>query len=112
VRVDVPREDEAIRRLVRDDTRPLTLGAVDAAVVHATSGAWLEHRLRDVDAEHVVLPRLDLIELLREDLERSLERRVHDDLGLHGGVRCGADHASSSTSALKLVSVWLQNRSS
>ena len=59
---------------------PLAFGAIDAAVVDATSGAWLEYRFGDVDAEHVVLARFDLIELLREHLERSLDRRVHDDL--------------------------------
>src|SRR5204863_9485029 len=80
VRVDVPGEHETIRRLVRNDARPLAFGAIDAAVVDATSGAWLEHRLRDVDAEHVVLARLDPIELLREDLERSVDRHVHADL--------------------------------
>jgi hypothetical protein len=70
---DVPAEDDAVGRLVGEHGRPLALAAVGAAVVDAAADALLEHGLGDVDAEHVVLARLDAVHLLGEDRERPLD---------------------------------------
>src|SRR5919197_1138042 len=67
LRADVPGEDEALGWLVGEHPGPLALAPVDTAVVHATAGARLQHRLGDVDLEQVVLARFDLVKLLRED---------------------------------------------
>jgi len=65
----------------------------------------------NLDLEHVVLTWLDRIEAMREDVERTVDRRLHDDLSPHG--RVGHPSSSgSSTSALKLTSDWFQKRSS
>src|SRR5262249_54439820 len=103
------------RRLVREDAAPLALAAVDATVVDTPTGAWFEHRLGDVDTEHVVLAGLDPVEPLREERERALGRCVDDDLGAHRRVLRLGGHGSSSgcsTSCLKLTSASVQNRSS
>jgi hypothetical protein len=57
--------------------------------------ARLEHRLGDIDAEQVVLARLDPAEVLREDGEGALERRRHDDLVAHRGRLCLHGHETS-----------------
>src|SRR5215208_2324655 len=99
-----------------DDAGPFALAAVRAAVVDPAAGARLEDRRFDVDAEHVVLSRLDLVHLLGEHAERALDRRLDDDL-LANRRRLGLrGHATSSlscsTTSLKVASAWLQNRSS
>src|SRR5215212_11928772 len=80
LRADVPAEDDAVGRLVREHPRPAALAAVDAAVVDVSADARLEDRLGDVDREHVVLARLEVAEAVGEDGERPLDRRLHDDL--------------------------------
>src|SRR3954470_11496044 len=49
---------------VDEHSRPLALAAIGAPVVDAPAGPLLEHRLLDVDTEHVVLARLDAVHLL------------------------------------------------
>src|SRR4051812_23537347 len=61
LRADVPAEHDAARRLVDEHARPVAFAAVDAAVVDAPALPTLEHRLGDVDAEQVVLARLDAV---------------------------------------------------
>src|SRR5207248_4562460 len=72
VGTDVPREHDPLRRLVAEDTCPLAFASVDPAVVDPPAHARLEDRFGVLDAEHVVLTRLDLVELLRVQLERSI----------------------------------------
>jgi hypothetical protein len=95
---------DPIGRLVGQHARPAALAAVDAAVVDVAARARLEHGLGDVDAEHVVLARLDPVEVLREHAERALDRRLHDELVAHRGVLRVHGHETSlvgvSTSAL------------
>src|SRR5207244_11447845 len=57
VEVDVPAEDEPVRRLVGEHARPLALAAVDATVVDAPAGARLDHHLGELRLEDVVLGR-------------------------------------------------------
>src|SRR4051794_3803456 len=79
VRADVPAEHDAVRRLVSEDTSPSALAPVDATVVDVAADSRLEHGLRDIDGEHVVLARLDAVEAIDEHLEGALYRRLHDD---------------------------------
>jgi len=90
LRADVPAEHDPIRRLVGEHPPPLAFSPVDPAIVDSTAGAGLEHRLGDIDAEHVVIPRLDLVELLSEDGKRALDRRLDDDMRPDGALclRC------------------------
>ena len=96
VRADVPAEHDAVGRLVLQHAGPAALAAVDAAIVDVTACARLEDRLGDVCAEQVVLARLDAVELVDEDRERPLERRVDGDRGLERRRRCLHAHESSS----------------
>ena len=80
LRADVPAEHDPVRWLVGEHARPPAFAAVDAAVVDVPADARLEDGLGDLDAEHVVLGRLEAAELLGEDRERALDRRLDDDL--------------------------------
>jgi hypothetical protein len=82
-RADVPTDDEPVRWFVREHPRPAALAAVDPPVVQIAADAPLEHSLRDLDAQQFVLPGLDAIELLGEDLERDLDRRLNNDRTAH-----------------------------
>src|SRR5215207_2034192 len=93
---DVPAEHDPVRRLVGEHARPLAFAAVDAAVVDAPALAGFEHRLRDLDGEQVVLARLDAVEVVGEDRERALDRRLDDDLRPHRGVLRLRGHETSS----------------
>ena len=73
----------------------MALAPVDAPVEDPPALARLEDRFRDVDAEHVVLARLDAVELLGEDAERALDRRLDDDLRPHGRRCCLGAHETS-----------------
>src|SRR4051794_8414570 len=77
---DVPAEDDAVGRLVGEHSPPLALAPIGPPVVNPPAGPLLEHRLLDLDTEHVVLARLDAVHLLSEDGERPLDRRFDDDL--------------------------------
>lgn len=77
---------EKTRRVGGQHAAPLALAAVDAAVVDAAAGLRLENRLRDVDGQHVVFPRLDVIEALGEHPEGALGRDVEGDLRADGCV--------------------------
>jgi hypothetical protein len=79
LRADVPAEDNSVWRLDRQHPGPLALAAVDAAVVHPAADVRLEYRLGDFGRQHVVVARLDPIEVLRKDAERSLDRRLDHD---------------------------------
>ena len=68
------------RRLVREHPRPAAHAAVDAAVKDVAADARFEDRLGDLDAQHVVLGRLERAEPVGEDRERTLDRRFDDDL--------------------------------
>jgi hypothetical protein len=57
----------------------MAFAAVDAAIVDVAAGVAFEDGLGDVGGEQVVLARLDAVEVLGEDLERPLERRVDGD---------------------------------
>src|SRR6185436_12120998 len=109
-------EHEAVGRLEGDHAGPFALAAVGAAVVDPAAGAGLEDRLGDVDAEHVVLSRLDLVHLLGEHAERAVDRRLDGDLlpdRRRSGLRGHAiSSLSCSTTSLKVASAWPQNRSS
>ena len=101
-RADVPAEDHPVGRLVGEDARPMALASVDAAIEEATARAWLEHRLGDLDAQQVVVGRLEGAEVLGEDLEGALDRHLavplraaHVDFRGHRdehGDRIGAVH--------------------
>src|SRR5262245_23461156 len=95
LRADVPTEHDSVRRLVGEHARPAALAAVDAAVVEVAAHAWLEHSLRDLDREQVVLPRLEAPEFLGEDAKCALDRRIDHDGG--GDRRFGyfSAHVSS-----------------
>src|SRR5437764_12350363 len=99
LRADVPAEDDPVWRLERQHSRPLALGAVDAAVIHPPADARLEHRLGDLDREHVVLARLDPIEVLGEHAKRSLDRGLDHDRAAGGRSRGLAVAAHSSSLA-------------
>jgi hypothetical protein len=62
-----------MRRFVGQDTRPSTLASIDTAVIHMAADARLEHRLGDLDPEHVVLAWFDAIEFVGERSERPLD---------------------------------------
>src|SRR5215207_7373909 len=96
LRGDVPAEHDPVRRLIGEHARPLALAPIHAAVVDAPALASLEHRLRYLDVEHVVLARLDAVELLREDRERALDRDFDDDVGPHEFLACLCGHEFSS----------------
>src|SRR5215207_9038398 len=116
LRGDVPAEHDPVRRLIGEHARPLALAAVDAAVVDAPTRASLKHRLRYLDSEHVVLARLDAVEVLREDRERTLDRCLDDDLLLYGRLLWLRGHETSSAgcsaAALKAARAWVQKPSS
>jgi hypothetical protein len=80
VRADVPADDDAVRRLVGEDARPVALAAVDPAIEEVPAGARLEHRLGDVHGQQVVLARLEAAEVLGEDGEGPLDRGVDGHL--------------------------------
>jgi hypothetical protein len=86
-----------VRRLVGEDARPSALAAVDAAIVDVAALARLEVRLGDLDAEQVVLARLERAKALREDRERALERRLDEDLVADGRRFCWCGHETSSS---------------
>jgi hypothetical protein len=67
LRTDVPADHDAVGRLVGEDARPAALAAVDAAIVDVAALARLEDRVGDLDAEQVVLARLERAEALGED---------------------------------------------
>jgi hypothetical protein len=96
LRADVPAEHDTVRRLVGKDARPPALAAVDPSVVDVAADARLEHRLGDVDAEHVVLARLDPVEVLDEHGERALDRGFDDDRRPDGRLLCLRAHETSS----------------
>jgi hypothetical protein len=96
LRRDVPAEHDAVRRLVDEHARPLAFAPVDAAVVDPPADARLEDRFRYLDVEHVVLARLDAVEVLGEDREGPFERHVHDYLRPHGRVLGLCVHETSS----------------
>jgi Cation efflux family len=58
-----------------------------------TAHARLEDRLREVDPEDVVLGRLEITDVLDEDRERALDRRVDDDLPLGAAFLLRSDGA-------------------
>ena len=96
VGADVPAEYKPVRGLVGEHTRPLAFAPVDATVVDASALARLENRLGYVDGEHVVLARLDVVEVRCEDRERTLDRHVDDDLRTDERVLCLRAHETSS----------------
>jgi hypothetical protein len=69
---DVPADHDPMRRLVGEHARPAALAPVHAPVLEVAADARLEHGLRDLDREQVVLGRLEV----GEDRERPLEWRV------------------------------------
>jgi hypothetical protein len=83
---DVPTEDEPAGRLERQHACPLALAAVDTPIEDAPAGARLEDGLLDVDGQHVVLARLDPVEVVDEDAERALERGLDHDRELDRGA--------------------------
>src|SRR5579859_116679 len=104
LRTDRPAEHDACRRLVGEHAPPAALAAVDATVEEVATDAGLEHRLGDLDVEHVVLCRLEAAELLGEDPECAFDRRVDDDRRAYGRLSCSGAHSTSfvvcSTTAL------------
>src|SRR5215831_14562287 len=97
VRADVPAEHDSVRWFVGEHPREAAFAAVDAAVVKMPANPRLEHRLSDLDREQVVLARLEVSEILREDAERALDWRLDDDRGVDAGACCLCAHLSSST---------------
>src|SRR5262249_20585084 len=95
LRADVPAEDDPIRRLVGEHARPSALAPVDAAVVDVPADPRLEHGLGNRGTEHVVLGRLDAVEVLGEDAEGALDGHLDDDLRPHGRRLCLCGHGSS-----------------
>src|SRR5262249_47414314 len=70
-RADIPAQDDACRRLVREHASPVALGAVASAIVDMAAHARLEHALGDVHLEQVVFARKPAADALREDSERA-----------------------------------------
>src|SRR5687767_8647944 len=105
LRADVPADHDSVGRVVGENARPTALAPVDAPVVHVTAHARFEHRLGDLDAEQVVFAWLDAIELLGEDAERLVDRRIHDDLRVNARGFDSFEHLinAPSSSALPLV---------
>src|SRR5262249_34451138 len=93
---DVPAEDDPGRRLVGEHARPPAFAPIHAPVVDVAAHTPLEHRLRDRDIEHVVLARLDAVEVLREYAERTLDWRIDDDLRPYRRLLCLCGHETSS----------------
>jgi MFS family permease len=77
--IQVPAEDDPVRRLVGEHARPAALAAVDATVDDMAADTRLEHGLGELDSEDVVLGRLEPAEVLGEDREGPLDRRLDDD---------------------------------
>src|SRR5918996_2215661 len=96
MRGDVPADYDPVRRLVGEDACPTALAPIHAPVINMTAHARLEHRLGNLDAEHVVLAWFDAIELLREDSERPLDGRRDDDLRVYGRLLRLRRHETSS----------------
>src|SRR4051812_12585669 len=94
-RVDVPADDDPVRRLICEHPRPAALAPVDATVVDVATDSRLEDGLGDVDAEHVVLARLERAEVIGKDGERALDRRLDDDLVADGRRCCWRGHQTS-----------------
>jgi hypothetical protein len=97
LRADVPADDDPVRWLIGEHPRPAALAPVDAAVEDMAPDAGLEDGLGDVDSEHVVLARLERAEIVREDRERALDRRLDDDLVADGRRCCWRGHQTSSS---------------
>src|SRR5436853_3980761 len=83
---DVPGEDDPARGVVSENSSPLALAPVDAAVIDPAARARLEHRLGDVDRQDVVVARLDRVEPLGEKAEGVLLRRLDHDVGPDRGL--------------------------
>src|SRR5690606_40864167 len=83
-RIDVPADHDAMRGFVGKHACPAAFAAVLPAIVHVSADPWLEYGLGNGHREEVVLSRLDAVELLDEDAERSLQGRGDDDLQPHG----------------------------
>ena len=81
--VDVPAEHDALGRLVGEHPRPAALAAVDPAIVDVPAGPRLEHHLRELGPNDVVPGRPPASDVLGEDRESTLDRRVHRDRGPH-----------------------------
>ena len=104
----------ACGRVEGQDATPSADAAVDAAVVDVAADVLLEHGLLDGDRQHVVLARLDPVQV-GERPERLLLRKVDHDLVAHGPVGLHAHPAPlscSSSGAARLPSASDQNWSS
>src|SRR5579872_2124455 len=84
LRADVPAEDDPVRRVIRQHTRPAACAPIYPTVVNVAADARLEDRLGDRHREQVVLTWLDLVEVLDEDAESSLNRSLNNNLHPHG----------------------------
>src|ERR1700743_660961 len=71
-RADFPREDQSCRRLVGEHAAPPAL----AAVGDEAPDLRFKDRLGNVDPQHVVLARLDVVEPLAEHPEGAFKRYV------------------------------------
>ena len=60
--------------------RPATFGTVDGVVGDVAADARLKRRLRDPRPAQIVFGRPEVAKAFREDGERPIDRRVHDDL--------------------------------
>src|SRR5215510_5606078 len=93
IRIDTPANYDAFGRLIRQDPPPVTLGAVDAAVVDMAAYSGLEGPLGDFHSEQVVLGRKPTSDTVGEKGECPLNWCLNDDLRAYcpflGLCRCG-----------------------
>lgn len=85
LRADVPAQEHAVGRLIGQHARPAALAAVDTAVIDMAADPGLEHCLGDLGCKQIVLWRFETAEILGENLEGALDRRLDHDGLFHGG---------------------------
>src|SRR6266545_2302044 len=66
-RADVPAQQQPAGRLIGEHPRPAANAPVNPAVIQEAADLRLEHRLGDIDLEHVVFGGFEPAEVLSED---------------------------------------------
>src|SRR5215208_5620921 len=111
--VEVPREDDPVRRLVGGHAAPDALAAVGSDLVPAAALAALEDDLLERHARDLVVSRPPAVEALGEHVERALDRGLHEHALPDCLDRCHRRHRSSSSlrsaAALKAARASFQN---
>jgi drug/metabolite transporter (DMT)-like permease len=93
--VDLPRDDQPVRRVPGQHPAPVAFAAVIAPLVPPAPFAWFQDGVRHLGLADVVVPRPPGAERAREDVERPFYGHVERDLPADVRNRCWSAHQCS-----------------